>query len=136
MSTLSSPLELEEEIFFYDTDCGGVVHNLAYLRLVEKARSILFRERFGWDAAQMQETQTFPAITRTEADYLKSAKLGDVLVIRAWFSEVERLKIRCQFELFQKTELNKPIMKCAQTLVLVHLPEGKPRRVPAEWRDQ
>ena len=27
----------EDEVMFYDTDCGGVVHNLAYLRMIEPA---------------------------------------------------------------------------------------------------
>ena len=25
----------EDEVMFYDTDCGGVVHNLVYLRMIE-----------------------------------------------------------------------------------------------------
>ena len=27
-------VETEEEIMFFDTDCGGVVHNIAYLRFI------------------------------------------------------------------------------------------------------
>ena len=136
MSTLSSPIKIEEEIYFYDTDCGGVVHNLAYLRLVEKARSILFKERLEFDAAKMNETQIFPAVTRTEADYLKPAKLGDELIIRAWFESLDRLRIHCRFEIFLKDQLETPLMKCAQTTILVQMPEGKPKRVPADWRDR
>ena len=133
MSTLSSPIEIEEEIYFYDTDCGGVVHNLAYLRLVEKARSILFRERLGFDAKKMNETQVFPAVVRTEADYLKSAKLGDQLVIQAHFESIERLCITCHFTISLLSAPDKPLMKCIQTTILVQMPSGKPKRVPQEW---
>ena len=31
----------EDEVMFYDTDCGGVVHYLAYLRMFEACRSKL-----------------------------------------------------------------------------------------------
>ena len=31
--------EISETVPFYDTDCGGVVSNIAYLRYVEKART-------------------------------------------------------------------------------------------------
>lgn len=31
----------EDEVMFYDTDCGGVVHNLAYLRMIEACRTKL-----------------------------------------------------------------------------------------------
>ena len=31
----------EDEVMFYDTGCGGVVHNLAYLRMIEACRTKL-----------------------------------------------------------------------------------------------
>ena len=33
--------QTEDEVMFYDTDCGGVVHNLAYLRMIEACRTKL-----------------------------------------------------------------------------------------------
>ena len=30
---------LNYDVMYYDTDCGGVVHNLAYLRWVEECRT-------------------------------------------------------------------------------------------------
>ena len=30
---------LPYQVMYYDTDCGGVVHNLAYLRWVEECRT-------------------------------------------------------------------------------------------------
>ena len=33
--------ETREEVMFFDTDCGGVVHNLAYLRMIETCRTRL-----------------------------------------------------------------------------------------------
>ena len=34
-------LTTREEVMFFDTDCGGVVHNLAYLRMIETCRTRL-----------------------------------------------------------------------------------------------
>jgi acyl-CoA thioesterase FadM len=34
-------IETREEVMFFDTDCGGVVHNIAYLRMIETARTRL-----------------------------------------------------------------------------------------------
>ena len=31
----------ELQVMFFDTDCGGVVHNIAYLRFIEVARTLL-----------------------------------------------------------------------------------------------
>lgn len=34
-------IETREEVMFFDTDIGGVVHNIAYLRMIETARTRL-----------------------------------------------------------------------------------------------
>ena len=39
--------EREFTVYFFDTDAGGVVHNLAYLRWVEAVRTDL-AEKLGW----------------------------------------------------------------------------------------
>ena len=66
------PCETEEEVMFYDTDCGGVVHNLAYLRMIEKCRTRL-AAGLGFELRAMGETGIFPVVVRTEADYRKPA---------------------------------------------------------------
>src|SRR6056297_1266040 len=56
-------ISISETVMFYDTDCGGVVSNIAYLRFVERARSALFDE-LGMDIRSMNESQLFPAVVR------------------------------------------------------------------------
>ena len=46
----------EEEVMFFDTDCGGVVHNIAYLRMIETCRTKL-AGLMGMDLPTMAETQ-------------------------------------------------------------------------------
>ncbi len=120
---------------FYDTDCGGVVSNIAYLRFVEKARTALFEE-FGMTVEEMNRSSIFPIVARTEIDYLRSAKLGNVISVRARVSRFEKVKIHCQFDMVQVNPDNEPELcfaKAIQQVVLVQLPSGRPRRVPAEW---
>ena len=64
---------------FFDTDCGGVVSNIAYLRFIEIARTHL-AEELGLALREMAEKQTYPVVVRTEIDYRRAAKLGDRLV--------------------------------------------------------
>ena len=135
MSTpTDSSIRIEEEIQFYDTDCGGVVHNLAYLRLIEKARGVLCREVLGLDLKSMDADQLFPAVTRTEVDYLKPARLGDRIEVRGSFEKIGRIRMICQFEISPVREPETILNRCRQTLVLVQMPEGKAKRVPKEWR--
>lgn len=116
---------------FFDTDCGGVVHNLAYLRMIETCRTRL-AALMGMDLKSMSESKIFPVVTRTEADYRKPAKLGDWITIRGRLDEVGRARFWCAFEMIR--EEDKVLLVTArQSLALVAMPEGKPMRLPADW---
>ncbi len=54
-------IRTEVQVMFFDTDCGGVVSNIAYLRFIEVAR-ILLAEELGLALAEMAETQTYPVV--------------------------------------------------------------------------
>ena len=118
----------EEEVMFYDTDCGGVVHNIAYLRFIEKARTKL-AEKLGMDLRSMAETQLFPVVVRTEIDYRKPARLGDHLEIRGWLDTVERVRFWVEFEIIRKSD-NARLITSRQALACVQMPEGKVQRLP------
>jgi YbgC/YbaW family acyl-CoA thioester hydrolase len=76
-------IETREEVMFFDTDCGGVVHNLAYLRMIETARTRL-AALLGMKLREMAQTHLYPVVVRTEIDYKKPAKLGDEAGLHAF----------------------------------------------------
>src|SRR5271156_5951007 len=45
-------LDTEVRVMFFDTDAGGLVHNIAYLRFIETNRSLL-AEKLGWPLGEM-----------------------------------------------------------------------------------
>jgi acyl-CoA thioester hydrolase len=117
---------------FFDTDCGGVVSNIAYLRFIEIARTLL-AEKLGLALAQMAETQHYPVVVRTEIDYRRGAKLGDRLVIEGWLDHVERVRFWCAFRMTRPND-NALIAECRQSLALIAMPEGKLLRLPESWK--
>jgi YbgC/YbaW family acyl-CoA thioester hydrolase len=123
--------ETREEVMFFDTDCGGVVHNLAYLRMIETCRTRL-AATMGMDLKDMAETRIFPVLTRTEVNYQRPAKLGDWLVVRGWLEELGKARFWCGFEMIRETD-GQILVTARQALALVQMPEGKPLRLPAEW---
>jgi YbgC/YbaW family acyl-CoA thioester hydrolase len=123
--------ESREEVMFFDTDCGGVVHNLAYLRMIETCRTRL-AANMGMDLRTMSETSLFPVVTRTEVDYKRPAKLGDWLLIRGRLDEMSRARFWCAFEMIRESD-GALIVTARQALALVQMPEGKPVRLPGEW---
>jgi len=124
----STHLETREEVMFFDTDCGGVVHNIAYLRMIETCRTRL-AAKLGMDLRTMSQTQLFPVVTRTEIDYKRPAKLGDWLTIRGWLGEVSRARFWCDFEMIRESD-GVTLVTARQALAIVQMPEGKPQRLP------
>lgn len=132
MLTANAPrIRTDIQVMFFDTDCGGVVHNIAYLRFVEIARTML-AEELGLGLAQMSETQKYPVVVRTEIDYRKGAKLGDRLVVEGWLDQLERVRFWCAFRIVRPHD-EAVIAECRQMLALVQMPEAKLLRLPDEW---
>ena len=127
----SSLYQTEEQVMFFDTDIGGVVHNLAYLRMIETCRT-KFAETVGFELKAMAKDQVFPVIVRTEIDYRRSATLGDYLVISGKLHSYSRSSFWCEFEVRNKEEnSNLLYVTCKQKLAVVQMPSGRPKRIPA-----
>ncbi len=123
----------EHEVMFYDTDCGGVVHNLAYMRMIEFCRTKL-GEKLGMDYKTMGERGQFAVVCRHEIDYVRPGVLGDTIIVDGWVQSVERACFWCDFEMRRASD-NALLVKAHQKLALVQMPQGRPVRIPAEWRE-
>jgi acyl-CoA thioester hydrolase len=119
------------QVMFFDTDCGGVVSNIAYLRFIEIARTLL-AEELGLALTEMAENHRYPVVVRTEIDYRRAAKLGDQLVVEGWLDRVERVRFWCAFQITRPAD-NVLIAQCRQMLALIEMPEGKLLRLPEQW---
>jgi YbgC/YbaW family acyl-CoA thioester hydrolase len=124
-------IRTEVQVMFFDTDCGGVVHNIAYLRFIEIARTAL-AEQLGLALAEMTQTQRYPVVVRTEIDYRKAAVLADKLVIEGWLDRVERVRFWCGFQIVRPRD-QALIATCRQMLALIEMPGGKLLRLPDSW---
>jgi YbgC/YbaW family acyl-CoA thioester hydrolase len=125
-------IRTDVQVMFFDTDCGGVVSNIAYLRFIEIARTHL-AEELGLALVEMAQKQTYPVVVRTEINYRRAAKLGDRLVIEGWLDHVERARFWCAFRI-TRTQDNTLIAECRQMLALIEMPTGKLLRLPEHWK--
>ena len=134
METDSPPetprIQTQAQIMFFDTDCAAVVHNIAYLRHIEVARTLL-AEQLGWRLREMSSSGLFPVVVRTEIDYRRPAVLGDQITIDGWLDAVERMRFWCAFEVKRPAD-NTLLCTARQMLALVQMPGGKPVRLPAD----
>jgi len=122
----------EVQVMFFDTDCGGVVSNIAYLRFVEIARTHL-AEELGLALVEMAQKQRYPVVVHTEIDYRRAARLGDRLVVEGWLDRVERARFWCAFRITRPQD-NTLIAGCRQMLALVEMQTGKLLRLPEHWK--
>lgn len=131
MNSEQPRVRTEVQVMFFDTDCGGVVSNIAYLRFIEIARTLL-AEELGLPLAEMVKTQKYPVVVRTEIDYRCAAKLGDKLVIDGWLDQLQRARFWCAFRITRPAD-ETLIAECRQTLALVEMPAAKLLPLPADW---
>ena len=124
-------LETEVQVMFFDTDCAGVVHNIAYLRFIEISRTLL-GDQIGMGLADMAKTKMFPVVVRTEIDYRKPATVGDKIIVKGWMDKVERMRFWVAFKITRPSD-GALIAECRQMMAVVQMPEGRPVRLPKEW---
>ena len=125
-------IRTEVQVMFFDTDCAAVVHNIAYLRFIEVARTLL-AEQLGLPLVQMSEEQRYPVVVRTEIDYRRAAKLGDRLLIEGWLDRVERVRFWCAFRITRPAD-ETLIAECRQSLAIIEMPAAKLLRLPDDWQ--
>ncbi len=65
-------------VYYEDTDCGGIVYHTNYIKYCERARSEIF-----FSAGILPNTERVGLVVRKlNADFLDSAKLGDLLKVK------------------------------------------------------
>jgi YbgC/YbaW family acyl-CoA thioester hydrolase len=125
-------IQTEVQVMFFDTDCAAVVHNIAYLRFIETARTLL-AEELGMGLAEMARTGIYPVVVRTEIDYRKPAVLGDKLIIDGWLHRLGRMRFWCAFEVRRKADATL-IAESKQMLAVIQMPGAKLSPLPPQWR--
>ncbi|MFZ4115141.1 MAG: acyl-CoA thioesterase [Chthoniobacterales bacterium] len=128
MITEQQPMITPITVMFFDTDAGGVVHNIAYLRFIETARTLL-GIHYGLDWEYMKQTSIFPVVVRTEIDYKKPALLGDLLEVQSWLGETGSARFWCHFRIIRPSD-GALMVTSQQSLAFVKMPEAKVQRLP------
>jgi acyl-CoA thioester hydrolase len=121
-------ISAEVQVMYFDTDAGGVVNNIAYLRFIETARTLLAL-KMGMSFKEIARTGIHPVVVRTEIDYKKAALLGDVLTINGSIAESSGVRFWVNFEITRRED-DQLLVTCRQSLALIQMPEGRPVRLP------
>ncbi len=88
-------------VYYDDTDAGGVVYHANYLKFCERARSELF---FQHGKTPVLEGGHF-VVKHIEADFIRSAKLGDLLEIKTELITLKNASLHVKQTIYQADEL-------------------------------
>jgi acyl-CoA thioester hydrolase len=111
-------------VYYEDTDVGGVVYHSNYLNFCERARSQLF-----FDAGRSPILGGGHFVAKhIEADYLKSAKFGDVLEVKTVLVEIKNASFTLLQEIFRGDET---VFRMKIDLVYLDF-EGRMAKIPPE----
>ncbi|MFA7500829.1 MAG: YbgC/FadM family acyl-CoA thioesterase [Sulfurimonas sp.] len=112
---------MQIRVYYEDTDTGGVVYHSNYLNFCERARSEAF---FRVGLTPVLQNGHFVA-RRVEADYISSAKLGDMLQVKTKFLEMRAASFKLSQSIYRD---EKKIFELHITLAYINF-EGKPQKI-------
>jgi acyl-CoA thioester hydrolase len=128
-----TPHRYDIRIYYADTDAGGVVYHANYLTLAERARTECLRDLGIPHARMIAEHDCLFMVRRVELEYLRPARLDDMLTITTAFQAqtAATLSLRQTFAL---AEGRREIAQLQVELVCVRASTGRPARTPPSWR--
>ena len=80
-------------VYYEDTDAGGVVYYVNYLKFMERARTERLRH-LGFSQSQLAEDNLLFVVHSSEARYHAPARLDDELRVTAQVLELNRASLR------------------------------------------
>lgn len=122
---------LQIRIYYEDTDVGGVVYYANYLKFCERGRSDFLR-CLGIDQVALMEeaAPTLFVVRRAEVDYLKPARLDDVIEVVTELAELRSAALTMNQTICRGGD----VLARARILVAAVSRDGRPRRIPGSIR--
>ncbi|MEA3330751.1 MAG: YbgC/FadM family acyl-CoA thioesterase [Campylobacterota bacterium] len=114
-------------VYYEDTDTGGVVYHSNYLNFCERARSDAF---FKKGLTPALDSGHFVA-KKIIADYLASAKLGDLLDVKNELLEMKAASFIVKQTIFKE---QKKLFEMKITLVYITY-DGRPQKIDDVMKD-
>ena len=92
-------------VYYEDTDLAGIVYYANYLKFIERARSEWVRN-LGLDQNVLRKDHGIVfAVRKMEADYLKSAKFDELLLIGTELQKKTRVRLNFSQEIYSGSDL-------------------------------
>ena len=119
-------------VYYEDTDAGGIVYYANYLKFAERARTELLRAN-GIEHAELLTTDKVAfAVRECHADYIKPARLDDLLEVRTRVTEVGGATLRMHQDICRDDDV---LVAVYVRLACMDVTSGAPKRLPSVVRE-
>ena len=122
--------KLPIRVYIEDTDAGGIVYYVNYLKYFERARTELIRS-MGVDKTAVMEDGSVFVVTSASIDYRMPARLDDEIVARATVIRAGGASIVFEQEVLRGNEV---LARGEVTAALTEGETGRPKRMPTRLR--
>ena len=128
--TLTSPqttFDLPVRVYYEDTDAGGVMYYPNHLKFCERGRTEYLRNLGFLNSTLMSEQGVLFVVRRVEADYLKPARLDDLLTVKTTLQSLKNTSFFMKQDIMRGDD---HLFSMTVLLVCVNT-DGKPVALPA-----
>ena len=129
----AQPFTLRCRVYFEDTDAGGIVYYVNYLKFMERARTERLRE-LGYAQSQLAGENLLFVVHSAQARYHAPARLDDELLISAEVVELNRASL-CFRQQVRRVEGDLLLCEGQFTVACVRADNFKPRAIPQALRE-
>jgi acyl-CoA thioester hydrolase len=124
---------MDVNIYYEDTDCGGVVYYANYLRYMERGRTEYLASR-GFSVKRLMDEGTVFMVFRVEIDYKAPARYGDVIEVETWIGDATRATMTFEHVMRDKAG-GRVFTECRARMVVVDA-NARPKRLSADFVDK
>jgi tol-pal system-associated acyl-CoA thioesterase len=122
--------EFPIRVYIEDTDIGGIVYYVNYLKYMERARTELFRAN-GLEQQALKEQGYLFVVKSVTCDYRASAKLDDQLLVTATVDKYAAASVTFS----QQVHSSKLLCSAQIEVVCVNAKNMKPTRFTSQIRE-
>lgn len=133
--TLATPFSWPVRVYWEDTDAGGIVFYANYLKFFERARTEWLRA-LGLEQSLLRQAHGgIFVVSEAHIQYLRSAKLDDMLNVTAQLGDCGRSSFTVVQEAVLQGDTPTPLCKGSVRVGWVDQHTFKPIRIPSDVLD-
>ncbi len=119
-------------VYYEDTDAAGIVYYANYFRFIERGRTELLRT-LGHDQNELMQGGIAFAVRSVNAEFLKPAKLDDLLTIQTAIAKLGRAQVSFAQRVLRDNEL---LLEANIRVACIDPVRGKPVPMPRALYEQ